>query len=94
MSDSDFYLKTARYGKDLVRFMRVYRDGKVQRCAELTVRLLLEGDIETSYTKADNSVVVATGNDDIHDFWEWWNSKHDENRYCEEHNQHFWQAQP
>ncbi|CDS11864.1 hypothetical protein LRAMOSA04060 [Lichtheimia ramosa] len=60
MSDSDFYLKTARYGKDLVRFMRVYRDGKVQRCAELTVRLLLEGDIETSYTKADNSVVVAT----------------------------------
>lgn len=68
MSDSDFYLKTARYGKDLVRFMRVYRDGKVQRCAELTVRLLLEGDIETSYTKADNSVVVATGNDDIHDF--------------------------
>lgn len=62
MADSDFYLKTARYGKDLVRFMRVYRDGKVQRCAELTVRLLLEGDIETSYTKADNSVVVATGN--------------------------------
>jgi urate oxidase len=25
------------------------------------VRLLLEGDIETSYTKADNSVIVATG---------------------------------
>lgn len=25
------------------------------------MRLLLEGDIETSYTKADNSVIVATG---------------------------------
>ena len=28
---------------------------------DFQVRLLLEGDIETSYTKADNSVVVATG---------------------------------
>jgi urate oxidase len=27
---------------------------------EYTARVLLEGDIETSYTKADNSVVVAT----------------------------------
>ena len=27
---------------------------------ELTVQILLEGEIETSYTKADNSVVVAT----------------------------------
>ncbi|KAG2223078.1 hypothetical protein INT45_008926 [Circinella minor] len=61
MSNSNVYLKTARYGKDLVRLMRVYREPSgVQRCTELTVRLLLEGDIETSYTKADNSVVVTT----------------------------------
>lgn len=59
-SNSNVYLKHARYGKDLVRLMRVYREGNVQHCTELTVRLLLEGDIETSYTKADNSVVVTT----------------------------------
>ncbi|KAL0090840.1 urate oxidase [Phycomyces blakesleeanus] len=57
---SDVYLKAARYGKDLVRIMRVYREADKQTCTELTVRLLLEGAIETSYTKADNSVVVAT----------------------------------
>ncbi|CAO3614322.1 unnamed protein product [Mucor hiemalis] len=59
-NNSNVYLKHARYGKDLVRLMRVYREGNVQHCTELTVRLLLEGDIETSYTKADNSVVVTT----------------------------------
>ncbi|CEG69191.1 Putative Uricase [Rhizopus microsporus] len=57
---SNVYLKHARYGKDLVRLLRVYKEGDVQHCTELTVRLLLEGDIETSYTRADNSVVVAT----------------------------------
>jgi urate oxidase len=58
--NSNVYLKHARYGKDLVRLLRVYKEGDVQHCTELTVRLLLEGDIETSYTKADNSVIVAT----------------------------------
>ncbi|KAI9248302.1 hypothetical protein BDA99DRAFT_446255, partial [Phascolomyces articulosus] len=61
MSNPNVYLKTARYGKDLVRLLRVYREPSgVQRCTELTVRLLLEGDIETSFTKADNTVVVTT----------------------------------
>ncbi|KAI9469722.1 MAG: urate oxidase [Benjaminiella poitrasii] len=59
-NNANVYLKKARYGKDLVRFMRVYKEGNVQHCTELTVKLLLEGDIETSYTKADNSVVVTT----------------------------------
>ncbi|KAI8993569.1 urate oxidase [Pilobolus umbonatus] len=59
-TNSNIYLKHARYGKDLVRLLRVYKDGNIQYCTELTVRLLLEGDIQTSYTKADNSVVVAT----------------------------------
>ncbi|KAI8096452.1 urate oxidase [Halteromyces radiatus] len=59
-SNQNVYLKATRYGKDLVRLLRVYREGQVQRCTELTVRLLLDGDIATSYTKADNSVVVTT----------------------------------
>ncbi|KAI8647381.1 urate oxidase [Parasitella parasitica] len=59
-NNANVYLKNARYGKDLVRLLRVYKEGNVQHCTELTVRLLLEGDIETSYTKADNSVVVTT----------------------------------
>ena len=36
------------------------KDSKHQSVVELTVQILLEGEIETSYTKADNSVVVAT----------------------------------
>ena len=36
------------------------QNAKRPRCSEYTARVLLEGDIETSYTKADNSVVVAT----------------------------------
>ncbi|KAL3467034.1 hypothetical protein BJX64DRAFT_248719 [Aspergillus heterothallicus] len=52
----------ARYGKDNVRVYKVHRDEKtgVQTVVEMTVCVLLEGEIETSYTKADNSVVVAT----------------------------------
>ncbi|EAW13923.1 urate oxidase [Aspergillus clavatus NRRL 1] len=52
----------ARYGKDNVRVYKVHRDEKtgVQTVVEMTVCVLLEGEIETSYTKADNSVIVAT----------------------------------
>ncbi|KAJ5569707.1 uncharacterized protein N7459_009137 [Penicillium hispanicum] len=55
-------LAAARYGKDNVRVYKVHRDEKtgVQSVVEMTVCVLLEGEIETSYTKADNSVVVAT----------------------------------
>ncbi|KAL1301793.1 hypothetical protein AAFC00_005988 [Neodothiora populina] len=51
----------ARYGKDNVRLYKVKKgqDG-IQHVTEMTVRTLLEGDIETSYTEADNSCVVAT----------------------------------
>lgn len=53
---------SARYGKDNVRVYKVERDEKtgVQTVTEMTVCVLLEGAIETSYTKGDNSVVVAT----------------------------------
>jgi urate oxidase len=55
-------IASARYGKDNVRVYKVERDEKtgVQTVTEMTVCVLLEGAIETSYTKADNSVVVAT----------------------------------
>ncbi|KAH8691217.1 urate oxidase UaZ [Talaromyces proteolyticus] len=55
-------LGAARYGKDNVRVCKVHRDEKtgVQTVTEMTVCCLLEGDIDVSYTKADNSVVVAT----------------------------------
>ena len=41
---------------------KVDRDEKtgVQSVNETTVCLMLEGDIEPAYTKADNSVIVAT----------------------------------
>ncbi|TFK50264.1 uricase [Heliocybe sulcata] len=53
-------LSAARYGKDLVRVLRVVREGSTHHVVEYSVRALVEGDIATSYTEADNSVVVAT----------------------------------
>ncbi|KAE8146100.1 hypothetical protein BDV25DRAFT_163124 [Aspergillus avenaceus] len=55
-------VKAARYGKDNVRVYKVHKDEKtgVQTVVEMTVCVLLEGEIDTSYTKADNSVIVAT----------------------------------
>ncbi|KAH0833440.1 hypothetical protein J3R83DRAFT_12554 [Lanmaoa asiatica] len=57
----DVTLTTARYGKDKVRVFRVKRENDgVHYIVEYNVTLLVEGDIDVSYTKADNSVVVAT----------------------------------
>jgi urate oxidase len=55
-------LSYARYGKDNIRLFKVEKDEKAgtQTVVESTVCILLEGDIETSYTAADNSVIVAT----------------------------------
>lgn len=55
-------IAAARYGKDNVRVYKVVKDEKtgVQTVTEMTVSVLLEGAIDVSYTKADNSVVVAT----------------------------------
>lgn len=56
------HISAARYGKDNVRVLKTDRDPAtgVHTVTEMTVCCLLEGDIDTSYTKADNSVVVAT----------------------------------
>jgi len=55
-------LTAARYGKDNIRLYKVHKDEatKVHTVVEMTVSVSLEGDIETSYTEADNSVIVAT----------------------------------
>lgn len=53
----------ARYGKANVRLLKVKRDPKdpnKQDVIELRVRCLLEGDIDSSYTAANNKVVVPT----------------------------------
>ncbi|KAJ6781141.1 hypothetical protein PWT90_04860 [Aphanocladium album] len=55
-------ITAARYGKDNIRLLKTDRDPKtgVHTVTETIVCVLLEGDIESSYTRADNSVVVAT----------------------------------
>lgn len=44
------HLAAARYGKDNIRVYKVQRDERTgfQDVAEMTVRVLLEGEIETS----------------------------------------------
>ena len=49
-----------RYGKSRVRVSRITRRGDTHEFNEWTVRVLLEGDFESSYTQADNSKVLPT----------------------------------
>ncbi|RDB23110.1 Uricase [Hypsizygus marmoreus] len=51
---------SARCGKDKVRVFRVVREGKWHHVVEYNVTALLEGDVDVSYTQADNSVIEAT----------------------------------
>lgn len=51
---SNVYLKHARYGKDLVRIMRVYKEGNVQHCTELTVSV--KEREEKRYIETESSV--------------------------------------
>jgi len=56
-------LSANRYGKDKVRVLRVLRPstpGGKETVLEFNVRLMLEGDFDTSYTQGDNSLVVPT----------------------------------
>jgi urate oxidase len=48
------------YGKGRVRVMRIHREGERHEVRELTVKAMLEGAFERSYTVPDNSSVVAT----------------------------------
>jgi urate oxidase len=49
-----------RYGKSRVRLSRITRHGDRHDFNEWTVRVLLEGDFETSFTAADNSKILPT----------------------------------
>jgi len=48
------------YGKAKVRVLKVSRTGQKQSVKELEVQVMLQGDFETSYTRGDNRLVVAT----------------------------------
>jgi len=48
------------YGKAHVRVMKVTRDGPQHSLKELDISVMLQGDFEASYTKADNRLVVPT----------------------------------
>src|ERR1700761_3055613 len=48
------------YGKGRVRVLKVFRAGKTHSVKELDVQVMLQGNFETVYTKADNRLVVAT----------------------------------
>ena len=48
------------YGKDHVRVMRVSRDGDRHEVRELTVRAMLTGDFDETFTQAENAASVAT----------------------------------
>lgn len=57
------YLETSTYGKDNVKFLKVVKDPKNVKDHEImecNVQVLLTGKIETSYTEADNKVIVPT----------------------------------
>jgi urate oxidase len=49
-----------RYGKSRVRLSRITRHGDRHDFNEWTVRVLLEGDFESSFTEADNSKILPT----------------------------------
>lgn len=54
-------LSGAKYGKDNVRVLKVRKLSDTHHVvSELRVQVLLEGDIEESYTKADNASIVPT----------------------------------
>jgi urate oxidase len=48
------------YGKSRVRLSRITRHGEQHEFNEWTVRVLLTGDFETSFTEADNSKILPT----------------------------------
>src|SRR5579871_3724873 len=48
------------YGKSRVRISRITRHGDRHDFQEWTVHLLLEGDFESSFTQADNSMILPT----------------------------------
>jgi urate oxidase len=48
------------YGKAKVRVLKIFRAGAQHSIKELEVQVMLQGDFDASYTRADNRLVVAT----------------------------------
>jgi urate oxidase len=48
------------YGKAKVRVLKIMRTGPTYSVKELDVQVMLQGNFDASYTKADNRLVVAT----------------------------------
>jgi urate oxidase len=48
------------YGKARVRVLKILRSGPQHSLKELNVSVMLQGDFDPSYTRADNSLVVPT----------------------------------
>jgi urate oxidase len=48
------------YGKAKVRVLKIFRAGAIHSIKELDVHVMLQGNFDASYTKADNRLVVAT----------------------------------
>jgi urate oxidase len=48
------------YGKAKVRVLKIFRAKKIHSLKELEVQIMLQGDFDASFTKADNRLVVAT----------------------------------
>jgi urate oxidase len=57
---SDMKLLLHKYGKARVRVLKVLRAGSQHAIKELDISVMLSGDFDASYTRADNSLVVAT----------------------------------
>jgi urate oxidase len=53
-------LTSHRYGKAKVRLLKVNRAGAQHALKELEISVLLQGDFEASYTRAENQLVVPT----------------------------------
>ncbi len=60
MTQSGARLGENRYGKSRVRLSRITRRGDTHDFNEWTVRVLLRGDFESSFTEADNSKILPT----------------------------------
>lgn len=57
------YLADSTYGKDNVKFLKVKKDPsnpKLQQIMEATVKVLLRGTFDVSYTEADNAPIIPT----------------------------------
>jgi urate oxidase len=50
----------SKYGKGRVGVMRIHRDGGRHEVSQLSIKVMVEGDIARTYTHADNSNSVST----------------------------------